>query len=371
MPVRRAPLLGLDVIAPLSGTGVLSASVTPPLPHVQVFVDTDIGVDDAVAISWLLREPSAEVLGFTTVAGNSSVENATRNLLTLLDAADRRVPVTSGAVAPLVFPASHVGAFVHGPDGLWFAQRPQDLSAIPSDAPAAIAAAARTHPGMTLLALGPLTNIAQAVQRYPDDLAGVHIIALVGARVGGNRTPVAEANAYFDPQALAVVLNSGLNVTLVTLDAFAQLTVDSVEFPRELAQHGGALGQFLAAPLGAYFQAETRGAGGMAPVPDAAVAIYMLRPALGSPASALVDVATDSGLTRGQTVIATDPNMKLTMIADDAQLSALACQALTTPGFDLPAAMGQIMARRPDNATVVPAIDANAMRRALIQGLTR
>src|SRR6476661_5953548 len=146
--LRRPALAVLAVLIAIVSSIPLGAAAAEQRPRAQAyFVDTDIGVDDAVAIAWLLRDPSANVLGFTTVAGNTSVENATQNLLTLLDVAGRRAPVTIGAAEPRVYPHSHVGKFVHGPTGLWFSQVPHDLSDIPHNAPAAIAAAARANPG--------------------------------------------------------------------------------------------------------------------------------------------------------------------------------------------------------------------------------
>ncbi len=369
--VRRTTLLVLLVLLASIGVGNFSADAALHRAPVKVFIDTDIGVDDATAIAWLLQEQSTNVVGFTTVMGNTTVENATQNLLTLLDAAHRRqLPVTIGAAAPLTVPRSHVGALSHGPSGLWFSQVPHSLSGIPTDAPAAIAAAARANGGMTLLALGPLTNVAQAAQRFPQDMARVHIIALVGSHGPGNRTPLAEFNAFADPQALDIVLESGLDVTLVTLDAFEMVQVDSVKFPQKLNQKGGAVGQLLASALTPYFQAETQGAGGNGTIPDAAAAIYALRPDLGSATSGLVDIATDSGLTRGQTVMALDPNAKVTMIADDAELSALADRAFTDPNFDINAAIFAILSRRPDNAKVVLVVKGRAMADLLEQGLT-
>jgi inosine-uridine nucleoside N-ribohydrolase len=335
------------------------------------FVDTDIGADDAVAIAWLLRSHAANIVGFSTVAGNTSVENATQNLLTLLDAAGRHdIPVTMGAAAPLVYRASHIGRLLHGPTGFWFSQAHHDLSTIPRDAPAAIAAAARANPGLILIALGPMTNLAQAFQRFPTDLAGVHIIALAGAQFGGNRTQVAEANAYFDPQALNIVLSSKLDVTLVTLDSFNQVTVDSAEFPEKLAAEGGAVGQLLASILQPFFASETQGAGGEAPIPDVAAVIFAARPAVGTPTSALVEVVTEQGGLRGQTIIATDPNMKVSMIADDDELSALVDRSFSEPGFNIFAAIGEILARRPDNARVLTTIDGNQIAHILERDLT-
>jgi inosine-uridine nucleoside N-ribohydrolase len=369
--VRRTTLLILLVLLASIGVGNFSADAALHRTQVKVFVDTDIGVDDATAIAWLLQEQSADVVGFTTVMGNTTVENATQNLLTLLDAAHRRLPVTMGAAAPLNYPLTHVGMFSHGPSGLWFSQVPHSLSGIPTDAPAAIARAARANRGMTLLALGPLTNVAQAAQRFPRDMARVHIIALAGSRGPGNRTPVAEFNAFADPQALDIVLESGLDVTLVTLDAFDQLQVDSARFPQKLNQKGGAVGQLLATALTPYFQALTNGAGGNESIPDAAAAIYALRPELGTATSGLADVATDNGMTRGQTVMAFEPNAKVTMIADDAELSALADRVFGEPGFDINAALFQILSRRPDNAKIVLVVKGRAMAELLEQGLTR
>ena len=207
---------------------------TPGSPT-PLFVDTDMGVDDAVAVAWLLAQQSARIVGFSTVFGNATVEHVTANLLTLLDAAGCQIPITMGAAAPLVFPPYWAGALVHGPDGFWGAQEPHDLRGLPHDAPAALAAAARTTPGLTILALGPLTNLALAVQTYPEDLAGAHVIALGGARHGGNTTPLAESNIYVDSHALEIVLDSSLQVELVMRDAFDQLEVEAEHFVAQLA----------------------------------------------------------------------------------------------------------------------------------------
>jgi inosine-uridine nucleoside N-ribohydrolase len=369
--IRRVPILLIALILGSLLAGAFSADAALRRPTVKVFVDTDIGVDDATAIAWLLNERSVNLVGFTTVAGNTTVENSTQNILTLLDVAQRNVPVTMGAAAPLVYPHSHLGAFVHGPSGLWFSQTQHNLSAIPRDAPAAIAAAARANPGMTLIALGPLTNLAQAAQRFPADMAGVHIIALGGTVGPGNRSPVAEFNAFHDPQALDIVLESHLDVTLITQDAFEQAKFDSEKFPQKLSRHGGAMGQFLASVLVPYFQSSTQGAGGAVDIPDAVAVIYALQSDFGTPISSLVDVSTEAGLTRGQTVVASDPNNKIFMIADDAELSALADRVFSDPNFDVNAAMGAILARRPDNAQVVLDVRGPAIARELERGLTQ
>lgn len=366
-PRRLLAVVALALLA-------LTATVAPTeagrnQPTGPLFIDTDIGVDDAVAIAWLFEQPRAEIVGFTTVFGNTSVDNATRNLLTLFGAAGEQYPVTVGAADPLSLPRTRTGALVHGPDGLWFAQQPADITGLPTDAPAALAAAARAHPDLTIVALGPLTNVARAVAAYPADMAGVRLVALGGAQRGGNRTPVAEFNIYADPDALAAVLASDMQVELLTLDAFSQVTVGAERFVGRLARRGDALGGLLAQTFGAYVQAQQiSNSSGRSAIPDAAAVVYALYPDLGSAQSALVKVVTDDGLARGQTLIATDVAARLPVIADDAELSSLADQAFT-PGFDLNAAIGGILVRDPDNTQVVLDVREGSIVRLLERGL--
>lgn len=338
-------------------------------PQLPLFIDTDIGVDDAVAIAWLLRQPAARIIGFSTVFGNISVENATKNLLTLLKIAGASsIPVTVGASEPLALPRTRTGGLAHGPDGLWFAQQPADISGLPTDAAATIVAAAQANPGLTVVALGPLTNIANAVSAAPEAMMTTRIIAL-GGGTRGNRTPLAEFNIFADPEALAVVLRSGVKLELLTLDAFDQLRVDSEAFPAQLAANGGELGQLLATILRPYFQLQTGGASGKASIPDAAAVIYALQPDLATVQSALVQVITDSGPARGTTLIGNMLSSRIPLIADDAELSALADQAFA-PGFDLNSALLALLQRQPDNARVIMALNGAAMARVLTRGLT-
>lgn len=335
-----------------------------PLP---LFIDTDMGVDDAVAVAWLLGQPSVQIVGFSTVFGNTTVGHVTSNLLTLLETANRRIPVAIGAAAPLVFPPYYAGMLAHGPDGFWGVQVPHDLRALPGDAPAAIAAAARSTPGLTILALGPLTNLALAVQRYPEDLAGVQVVGLGGTRHGGNTTPLAEFNAYVDPHALQIVLDSSLQVDLVMRDAFERVEVDGERFVAQLSAAGGPLGQLLARALAHYFQMAALG--GNAPtIPDVAAAIYALRRDLGTATSALVQVVTDEGYTRGQTIVADNLAYRVSLIASSDEMSELALR-FTAPDFDLETTIATILERRPDNAQVVLQVDGREMARLLEQTL--
>ncbi|NNJ12993.1 hypothetical protein EKD04_021955 [Chloroflexales bacterium ZM16-3] len=325
-----------------------------------IFIDTDMGCDDAIAVAWLLRQPEARVVGISSVFGNSSVQNTTANVLTLLDTIGVEVPVTMGAESPLTYPYAPIGAFIHGPDGFWGAQVPHDLTALGGDAPGAIAAAARAHPNLTVLALGPLTNIARAVQEYPADLAGVRLVALAGARAEGNITPTAEFNAFADPHALAAVIASPMQIELITRDAFTLLHMERAGLAERLAGENEALARLFTQLLTGYGQAEGGDGSGMLGIPDAVAAIFALRPVLGDALPATVQVVVDGEYTRGQTVIALTPQHQLVLSIGATGISQMASQ-MGTPGFDVGAAMGALLAQLPRNTRVVLQIDGGTM----------
>lgn len=331
---------------------------------IKVFCDTDIGDDDALGIAMLLRAPNIQVIGFSTVAGNTTVENATRNLLTILNVADRQIPITLGAARPLIVAPSHQGAAIHGPDGFWNSQQPHDLAAIPRDAPRAIADAARANPGMTLLALGPLTNVAQAIQQYPDLLATITIVALFGGQ-RGNITPLAEFNAWFDPDAVNVVLKFSNNLTMIALDAWSPITVEPKALTEQLRLSADPLAQFLVRPLSGYAAAQTMFGRQRISIPDALAAAYIIDPSIGTPQPALVKVATDNELTRGLTVIGIMFGEKIAMIGSDAEMSGIVDQMYADPSFNLQSAMGSILGREPDNARVILSLRPTALDEAL------
>lgn len=367
-PTRLLAVLVL--VALLAVFGALPLEAARSSPTHTLFVDTDIGVDDAVAIAWLLKQPGADIVGYTTVFGNASVENTTRNLLTLLNAAAVNAPVTVGAAEPLQLPRTRTGSFVHGRDGFWFQQAPADISALPHDAPAALATAARDNPGLTILALGPLTNIAHTIEQYPGALNGVRVVAIGGARLSGNITPVAEFNAYADPHALEVVLASAVQLELVTLNAFEQVEVNAEALTAALSRRDDAVSQLIAALTPMYAYAQNQGAEPRIAFADAAAAVYLFNPELASPTSALVRVIADDGYARGQTIIATTPAERIPLIADDAEMSNLADQ-LFVPGFDLNAALFEVLSRDPDNTQAVLAVRGRPMAALLQRDLVR
>ncbi|WP_116134057.1 nucleoside hydrolase [Tropicimonas sp. IMCC34043] len=198
----------------------------------RVIIDTDPGIDDAIAILYALRNPCIEVLALTTVAGNIGLSVTTRNALRISALAEVPVPVHPGAAAPLGRPARPETA-IHGADGLGGVAFPEPE--VPPSTEGAVAAMARwlrSEPAgsIDLFCLGPMTNLALLLSEAPDAAARIgRVIAMGGAAdAPGNMGPRAEFNLAHDPEAAARVLGAGLDLTLIPLDATRQLRADAV-----------------------------------------------------------------------------------------------------------------------------------------------
>jgi inosine-uridine nucleoside N-ribohydrolase len=196
---------------------------------IKLIIDTDPGVDDAVAILMALAVPEIKILGLTTVGGNVPLARTTRNALALLQAAGRsEIPVAKGASRPLRGRFKYAPQF-HGPGGL--SHRLPD----PSVGPVTKGAVEFLYDQLTadepgevaVVALGPLTNIAQLLWERPFALEQAKNIIVMGGAVNapGNVTPKAEFNIYSDPVAAEVVLAGGLPITLVDLAACRQVGI--------------------------------------------------------------------------------------------------------------------------------------------------
>ncbi len=377
-PVFMIGVVLVLVCSAFTGAPAVQAKKNPP-PKVSIVIDADTGVDDAAAIAYLLtRSDLVNVLGITAVAGNTSVENAANNALILLDTAQRTdIPVVVGAAAPLVLPASQQGLFVHGPDGFWFTSygfAPHDLSTLSHDAAGFLCSKAEA--GVTLLALGPLTNVANAVQLCPAQMQLYKIVWMGGAKsvAGEGNTPVSVFNPWFDPDAAQIVLQSGVPMTMVTSDAARTVTISPDIFTK-LAQRGNALGKLIAPALQQYAAlfAAPSGRHGKLRVAmyDPAVAVLAVHPDWGTPQTGLVMVQTPDGVTRGQTVLGFSLGEHMSMLASDAELSAIAVQVYSDPYFDLNAALGAILYRQPDNAQIILTVDNNKIIKEWLTGVTK
>ncbi|XP_052174340.1 uridine nucleosidase 1-like isoform X1 [Diospyros lotus] len=202
----------------------------------KIIIDTDPGVDDSMAIFLAFQSPQLEILGLTTVFGNTATEDATRNALLLCEIAGcPGLPVAEGSSEPLKGGKPRVADFVHGSDGLGNIFLPPPKSKkIENTASEFLVDMVSQHPGeVSILALGPLTNLALAVKRDSTFASKVKRVVILGGSFFalGNVNPAAEANIYGDPEAADVVFTCGANISVVGINITTQvkMTDDDLE----------------------------------------------------------------------------------------------------------------------------------------------
>lgn len=267
----------------------------------SVIIDTDPGVDDAVAIALALTSPEIDVMALTTVAGNFPLAVTTNNALGILAALGRSdVPVASGADRPLVKARSRALAEIHGHGGLGGVRLTKGgLRTVPTHAVDYAYQLLLTSPpkSITIVALGPLTNLALLLAMHPEAAELIGRVVVMGGSTGaGNVTPAAEFNIWSDPEAAARVLgDEHLDVTAVGLDATERATINP-EVAASLAK-GRHSAPLLAAMLEGYGDSNCDGW----PMHDALVVASLIDPAILRTRPASVLVATCEGPQRGQT----------------------------------------------------------------------
>lgn len=227
------------------------------MSRTRLIIDTDPGIDDAMAIFYAAAHPGIELIGLTSVFGNVPVKTATRNALRLAGLTGQRIPVAEGAAAPLVQPLQPHPDFVHGAEGLGDIP-PSAPANRPDPRPAArfLADAAAAHPGqVTICAVGPLTNLALALTLYPRIIRNVAGVVVMGGAVGcpGNVNADAEANIWNDPHAAAAVFAADWPTTLVGLDVTARVNCSPADFAG-LARAAPEIGGFLDRAVQFYFR---------------------------------------------------------------------------------------------------------------------
>jgi inosine-uridine nucleoside N-ribohydrolase len=279
----------------------------------KVIYDTDPGVDDAMALVFQALHPDIELLGLTSVFGNATIETTTRNARYLAGRFAVGVPVARGAAAPLKRAAPEPLAQIHGDNGLGnmaLAIVDEAVDEAPLDARPAhrfIIDTVRAHPGeVTLLAVGPLTNLALALADDPQIASLVKQVVIMGGAFGtggvlGNVTPAAEANMLGDPDAADRVLGAAWPVAIVGLDV-TQPTIMSRDYLASLRDRGGAAGQFVWDVSRHYeaFHQESAQLRGIY-VHDSSAVAYLLAPHLYTTRSGPVRVLTE-GIAVGQTI---------------------------------------------------------------------
>jgi purine nucleosidase len=270
-------------------------------------IDTDTASDDAVALIMALRSPQVEVAAITTVAGNVGVEQATRNALYTAELCGSAVKVFAGAAKPLR--REHQSAdWFHGRDGLGdHGYPPPKRAAEKRSAVEAIIETIAAHPVIELVTLGPLTNIALALEKEPELAAKVSRCVVMGGApcCEGNVTPAAEYNIWCDPEAARIVAHSGLPVEMV---GWHLCRGDAVVNPRDIdriLEIGTDVAKFSIECNSTGQQAflEQTGEHGIS-LPDPVAMAVALDPTIVTAQSEhFWDVETESELTRGMTVV--------------------------------------------------------------------
>ena len=322
-----------------------------------VIIDTDPGIDDAAALLLALASPELEVLALTTIYGNASVDACTANALRLLQVVGREdIPVYKGVGKPLLRPANEGWAsHIHGPDGLGAVasslagthgsmaeQGDATGSPVPvagKHAAQAIAEMVMAAPGeVTILALGRMTNVALALALEPKVAGAVREIVVMGGAVTvpGNVSQVATANLHEDPEAAAMVYDSGAPIVQVGLDVCNRVTVSAAQL-EVIGQSGypgaGLLSEATAFLRDAYVRAGRIGADEGVRYNDMPAVGYAVNPGLFTAQPALVRIETQGDLTRGQTVAdwnATETNARVCLNVDSDSLAALFTERLTS-----------------------------------------
>jgi purine nucleosidase len=272
----------------------------------RVILDMDPGVDDALAILLAVRSPELEVTGIGTVSGNVALEACTRNALKALALAGRPdIPVRAGASRPLVRDPVRA-EMVHGRDGLGDAGVP-DPAGSPDPEATYLVRELADHPGLlSVIATGPLTNLALAERKSPGILRNTREVILMGGaiREQGNIAPTGEFNFVADPHAAREVLRAGADLLMVPLDVTHRCRLTESTFRDRIAPAGTPISGFLAratACCRAYMN-RVEGLDGFHLHDPLAVAMG-IDPSLCDVEVARVDVETEGTLTAGQVVV--------------------------------------------------------------------
>jgi len=269
----------------------------------KIILDCDPGHDDAIAIMMAAR--MTEVLGITTVSGNAPLDLTTDNALLLTELVGLDVEVHAGAEKPLLLPPRHAEE-AHGKTGLDGPSRPDVVrSATSLDAVRFIIETIRSNENVWLVAIGPLTNIALAVQQAPDIVKRVAGISIMGGSAGpGNVTPTAEFNVWADPHAAAIVFNAGFEKFMMAgLNVTHQFGIDEQTIS-DLRDLGNPVAVFAADLFEFYLDSyQKRTHGQRVPLHDPCAVLAITHPEIFQFEFRNVCVETEGTHTRGMTVV--------------------------------------------------------------------
>jgi inosine-uridine nucleoside N-ribohydrolase len=326
------------------------------MPPTRVIIDTDPGIDDALALILAFASPELLVEAITTVAGNVPVAQAARNVCLLLEVVDPhpRPPVAKGATHPMTRTLRTARSY-HGEDGLGELSRftagegmlrypePQQLLT-PQSAPTLITELISAAPGeIVLICIGPLTNLAMAIQMAPAKMVKVKEIVIMGGAIQapGNVTPAAEFNLYTDPDAARLVFTSGLPITLVPLDVTQRVMLTQELIDAVVRHVGSRVTQFVRDTTERLFSVEQERTGCAAvPLHDPLAVGVVIDPSLVTRRPFNVEVETGDGSAQGMTIAdrrqireewKKPPNLQVCMEVDAGRFIALFLERICGP----------------------------------------
>jgi purine nucleosidase len=304
---RWTRITGDSTSTSVVGAGGIDKTATVPAHPVRLIVDCDPGVDDALALLYLAGHPEVTIEAVGSVHGNVPAALAARNALRILEVAGlEHVPVAIGAARPMAQPLA-TAEFVHGADGLGDTAQPEPRGH-PSRESAAeqLVRLARAQPGeLSLLAIGPLTNVGLALLIEPELPNLLRQVVVMGGafHVAGNVSALAEANFANDPEAAQLVLSAGWPLRAVGLDVTHQTLLRRAQLAR-LEKGGTDVARFAWAVLQFYLDVYERRVGERAcPVHDGLAAVLLVDPGLATWERDVVDVELRGELTRGAAVV--------------------------------------------------------------------
>ncbi len=275
----------------------------------HVIFDTDVGIDDAMALLFLHAHPNVTLTAITTTFGNASIEATTRNALYVCQRFGIKVPVFKGlgqAMGPSILEG--YADFVHGKNGLGDIElKEPKIGEETEPAAQALVRLIRERPGeISVVAVGRMTNLAAALRLEPQLPGLVKEVIVMGGAFGfnghaGNVSPVAEANIAGDPLAADTVFSAGFPLTIVGLDVTQEVILDE-KFFLTLRNNGGDMGEFIYDISRFYLQFHLDTTGEFTcPVHDSSAVAFLLAPDLFVTRRAKVRVATE-GIASGQTI---------------------------------------------------------------------
>ncbi len=288
-------------------------SPVPVAARRPVWLDADPGFDDALTMLMLAVNPGLHWLGMSVVAGNAPLANTLANALSVREFFGLKLPIHAGCAQPLATPLVTAQAVLgaqgmrtHGPPLPEAQGGPDGVDGV-----AAMLAALHASPQpVSVLAIGPLTNLATALQRDPTAAARIaELVMMGGSTERGNHTPAAEFNMHADPEAAEIVFNAGLPVRMFGLNLCRQVLVNDSHV-QQVRHWPGARAQVLAGYLSAYQRIRSAdssadsSADASVPMPlyDPVVAAWLAAPGLFEFSNARVDIETRGHFTRGMTV---------------------------------------------------------------------